>query len=70
MHYRQTNHQRQFEIANQMQTFEDLLLQNDFTKFLDVAHKSSSQDHLEPVFNKGRDVSLCESIRRTSTCFR
>ena len=29
-----------------------------------------SQDHLDPVFNKGQDVTLCESVHRTSTCFR
>ena len=29
-----------------------------------------SQGHLDPVFNKGQDVSLCESVHRTSTCFR
>ena len=23
-----------------------------------------------PVFNKDQDVSLCESVHRTSTCFR
>ena len=28
----------------------------------------TSQDHLDPVFNKGQDVSLCESVHRTSTC--
>ena len=30
----------------------------------------SCQDHLDPVFNKGQDVSLCESVHRTGTCFR
>ena len=29
-----------------------------------------SQDHLDPVFNEGQDVSQCESVHRTSTCFR
>ena len=31
----------------------------------------ASQDRLGPVFSKGQgDVSLCESVLRTSTCFR
>ena len=30
----------------------------------------TSQDRLDPVFNKGEDVSPCESVQRTSTCFR
>ena len=29
-----------------------------------------SQDRLDPVFNKGQDASLCESVHQTSTCFR
>ena len=30
----------------------------------------TSQDHLDPVFNKSQDVSLYESVDRTSNCFR
>ena len=29
-----------------------------------------SQDRLDPVFSKGQDVTLCESVHRTITCFR
>ena len=32
--------------------------------------KRLSQDRLDPVFNKGQNVSLCEFVHRTSTCFR
>ena len=28
------------------------------------------QDRLDPVYNKGQDVTLCESVHRTSSCFR
>ena len=36
-----------------------------------LRHRSvASLDHLGPVFNKCLDVSLCESIHRTSACFR
>ena len=36
----------------------------------DLDRVQTSQDRLDPVFNKGQDVSLCESVHRTSTCFR
>ena len=35
-----------------------------------IFYITDCQDRLDPVFNKGQDVSLCESVHRTSTCFR
>ena len=40
------------------------------TVSLTVYETVACQDHLDTVFNKGQDVSLCESIHRPNNCFR
>ena len=38
--------------------------------FMPKIYAKYSQDRLDPVLNKGQDVTLCEFVHRTSNCFR
>ena len=64
LHYWQNNSQRQFEHRNLMQTFENLLLQNYSTKFLDIIYKYSLRCVIKVCSNDGVAYIIGEIIAK------